>query len=53
MDMVALLFYAAVCGLLSVFSPQIGGMTTRFGIGAVIGLLAAASLPTLREVVGL
>ncbi|MEM6636913.1 MAG: hypothetical protein AAF667_13600 [Pseudomonadota bacterium] len=53
MDTTTLLFYAAICGLLSVFAPRLGGWTNRFGIGVVIGLLSATSLPALRSMVGL
>jgi hypothetical protein len=53
MDPVALVFYAAVCGILSLLSPQIGGgRLARLGVGAVVGLAAAALLPVLQGVAG-
>ncbi len=52
MDPVSLVFYAAVCGLLSVFAPRLGSPATRLGVGAVVGLLAATILPALRGAFG-
>ena len=53
MDVTALLFYAAICGLLSLAGPRLGAPLTRLGIGAAVGILAAALLPTLRGMFGL
>ena len=53
MDPIALVFYAAVCGILSLLSPQIGGgRLVRPGAGASVGIVAAAPLPVLRDAVG-
>ncbi|WP_424966381.1 hypothetical protein [Dinoroseobacter sp. S375] len=48
MDPVALAFYAAICALLSLFAPQLGGRMTRLAVGAGVGVVAAALLPILR-----
>ena len=53
MDPVALIFYAAVCGLLSLAGPRLGKPMVRLGIGAVVGILAAALLPTIKGALGL
>lgn len=52
MDLTALLFYALVCGLLSWAGPRLGAPFVRFGIGAMVGIVAAAVLPSLRALVG-
>ncbi|PTX57637.1 hypothetical protein C8N43_2308 [Litoreibacter ponti] len=52
MDILSLVFYAIVCGLLSVFAPNFGSTATRMGIGAVVGIAAAALLPMIRGVFG-
>lgn len=51
MEPVSLVFYAVVCGLLSVFAPNFGGVMPRMAIGAVVGIVAAVSLPFLRGAV--
>ncbi|MEM1077918.1 MAG: hypothetical protein AAGI09_05260 [Pseudomonadota bacterium] len=51
MDPVALVFYAAICAVLSLFAPQLGGRVTRLAVGAGVGVLAAAVLPLLRTAV--
>lgn len=48
MDPLSLVFYAAVCGLLSAVAPNLGGPAPRLAIGAVVGIAAAALLPLLR-----
>lgn len=53
MDVTALIFYAIVCGLLSLASPTMNKPFTRLAIGAVIGVAAAALLPVLRGTLGL
>lgn len=53
MDPVALVFYAIVCALLSLAGPRLGRPLVRLGIGALVGVLAAALLPTLRVALGL
>lgn len=52
MDVTALVFYAAVCGVLSLFAPNLGGRVSRLTIGAVVGVVAAAILPVLRGIFG-
>lgn len=48
MDTVALVFYAAVCGALSWAGPRLGRAPVRFGIGVLVGVIAAAVLPWVR-----
>ncbi len=52
MDLFALGFYGIICGLLSVFAPQLGTFYIRFGIGAAIGVVSAFVLPILKGVIG-
>lgn len=52
MDPIALAFYAAICGLLSLFAPSLGGMVPRMLIGAVVGILAASLLPFMKTLIG-
>lgn len=52
MDVTALFFYAAVCGLLSMLAPSLGGRASRLAIGAVVGVIAAALLPIIRGLFG-
>ncbi len=52
MDIIALGFYAVVCGALSFFAPNLGTSFVRFGIGAVVGIIAATVLPILRGAFG-
>ena len=52
MDIIALGFYACVCGLLSVFAPQLGTIYVRLGVGAAVGAVSAFVLPLLRNAVG-
>jgi hypothetical protein len=49
MDPFALLFYAGVCGCLSVAAPRLGGRFQRLAIGAGVGMVAAALLPIVRQ----
>ncbi len=53
MDPVTLGFYAVVCGALGVISPGLGTMGVRLIIGAVVGIVAAVSLPYIRTTFGL
>lgn len=53
MDPITLTFYAVVCGLLGLAGPHLGRPTIRLGIGAVIGLIAAGALPTIRATFGI
>ena len=52
MDPISLVFYAVVCGLLSVFAPNLGGMVPRLTVGAVVGVVAAAALPFVNGMMG-
>ncbi len=52
MDYTALVFYAVICGLLSLAAPNLGTPFVRLGVGAVVGIAAAALLPLLRGVLG-
>lgn len=52
MDPITLGFYALVCGALSAFAPASLKPLLRFGIGAVVGIVAATILPMLRGIVG-
>ena len=52
MDVTALVFYAIVCGVLSLSGPRLGRPAIRFGIGALVGVVAAAIRPSIRVVVG-
>ncbi len=53
MDPIALLFYAMVCACLSWAAPRLGAGWVRFGIGAVVGIVAATLLPELRGALGI
>ncbi|UWQ95576.1 hypothetical protein [Gymnodinialimonas sp. 57CJ19] len=52
MDMIALSFYAAICGLLSLAAPAFGTPGIRLAVGAGVGIAAAAALPFIRSTVG-
>ncbi len=52
MEPVSLLFYAVVCGLLSLVAPKLGAMVPRFAIGAVVGAGSAATLPSVIGMMG-
>jgi hypothetical protein len=43
MDVTALIFYAIVCGLLSLAAPTVGKPVMRVAIGAIVGIAAAIS----------
>ncbi len=51
MDPLTLIFYAAVCGLLSLFAPHLGGRVIRLAIGAVVGVIPATTLPFIAALV--
>jgi len=51
MEPLSLGFYALVCGLLSVVAPRLGGFVPRLLTGAVVGIVAAFALPTLRGMI--
>lgn len=48
MDIVTLVYYAAVCGILSLAAPYIGRRIIRLSIGVLVGVIAAAVLPAAR-----
>jgi hypothetical protein len=50
MDLIVLLFYAVVCGCLSLLAPSFGGAPVRLGIGALVGVIAALALPVIRTI---
>ncbi|MEM6385135.1 MAG: hypothetical protein AAF718_02750 [Pseudomonadota bacterium] len=52
MDPVALVFYAIICGLLSLFAPNLGGRVPRLAVGACVGVVAASLLPLLNSMIG-
>ena len=52
MDYISLGFYAAVCGVLSLVAPGLGSMLVRLGIGAMVGIAAAALLPAFKGMTG-
>ncbi len=52
MEPISLAFYAAVCGLLSVVAPNLGGAIPRLATGAIVGVIAATVLPMLRGMMG-
>jgi hypothetical protein len=53
MDVTALIFYAIVCGLLSLAAPTMGKPLIRVAVGTFVGIAAAVALPVLRGVFGL
>lgn len=52
MDPISLAFYALVCGLLSLFAPNLGGTLPRLAVGAVVGIVAASALPFIKGMMG-
>lgn len=52
MDPISLAFYAVVCGLLSLFAPNLGGRVPRLAVGAGVGVVAATLLPILNGMMG-
>ncbi|WP_199559096.1 hypothetical protein [Nioella nitratireducens] len=53
MDTVTMTFYALVCGVLGLVGPSLGRAPMRLVIGALVGIVAAGALPTLRANLGL
>ena len=51
MDGITLIFYAVVCGSLSVIAPKFPGFSVRLGVGAVVGILAASVLPYIQNMI--
>lgn len=52
MDIIGLAFYACVCAALSVVAPRLSTFPMRLGVGAIVGIVAAAVLPMLRGLIG-
>ena len=48
MEPISLAFYATVCGFLSLFAPWFGGLAPRLVVGAVVGIIAALTLPFIK-----
>jgi hypothetical protein len=53
MDLFNLAFYAVVCGILSVAAPRLGRFPLRLGTGMIVGVVAAAALPTIKSALGI
>jgi hypothetical protein len=53
MDVVALAYYGAICGLLAVASPRLSPTAVRLAAGVAVGLIGAGALPLLRQALGL
>jgi hypothetical protein len=53
MDPVTMTYYGVICGGLAVVSPRLSPAAVRVVFGLVVGLLAAAVLPALRQATGL
>lgn len=51
MDIVAICFYAVVCGLLGLTGPLFGGAFLRLITGFLVGAGSAALLPGLRPLI--
>ncbi|UXX82250.1 hypothetical protein [Roseovarius pelagicus] len=51
MDLIALGFYAMICGVLGLAGPRLGAAPMRLGIGAVVGIAAAATLPFIKAAI--
>jgi hypothetical protein len=47
MEPITLIFYATVCGLLSLIAPVLGGVLPRIAIGAVVGAGSALAMPNI------
>lgn len=52
MDLLTLVYYAAICGLLSLFAPLLGSRPIRFGVGIGVGAVAALVLPVVAGLFG-
>jgi len=52
-DATAIVWYAAICGVLSALAPSFGGRLVRVLIGGVVGIIAATVLPMFRGLTGL
>jgi len=52
MDPVTMIYYATVCAVLSVGAGTMRTMKWRLLIGALVGVAAAAVLPSVRAAIG-
>lgn len=52
MDIITVSYYAVVCGVLGMAGPKLGGTVVRLIIGAIVGVIAATLLPTVRLIAG-
>ena len=52
MEPVSLVFYAVICGVLSLVAPKLGAMIPRFAVGALVGAGSAATLPSVVGMMG-
>jgi len=53
MDVTAMGFYALVCGCLGLLAPRLERVWLRFGVAALVGIVAAATLPVVRATFGI
>lgn len=53
MDIITVSYYAFVCGVLGLAGPRLGKPPVRLIIGAIVGVLAASLLPSVRGMLGL
>lgn len=53
MDPVTMTYYAAVCAALGLGAGSLRSSVLRVALGVVVGLAAAALLPTVRGALGL
>lgn len=53
LDTTSIAWYAAICGALAAFAPQLGSRLRRIVFGAAVGILAASLLPAVRGWFGL
>lgn len=51
MDALSLLYYGLICGALGWAGPRLGKPAIRFGIGVLVGLVAAGVLPALKAMI--
>ena len=49
MDPINMVYYAGICAGLAALSPRVPALPWRLGVGAVVGLGAAALLPLVRS----
>lgn len=51
-DLGSMAWYAAICGALAALAPTLRTPVRRILVGAIVGIIAATVLPTLRIVMG-